>query len=31
MIDPQWTVSVIVILVALAAVIGVVYLDTYFG
>jgi hypothetical protein len=32
MIDRQWIVSVIVVLVCLAAVIGVVlYLDTYFG
>ena len=32
MIDRQWIVSLIVVLVCLAAVIGVVlYLDTYFG
>jgi hypothetical protein len=32
MIDRQWVISLIVILVGIAAVIGVVlYLDTYFG
>ena len=32
MIDRQWIVSVIVVLVCVAAVVGIVlYLDTYFG